>query len=77
MSIRDRLRRKPTQSASPSTSSTVPASTSQPARFDPTPYTVADTSFGGGHSSPSHCDTSGSNSYSSDSGSPSCDSGSY
>ncbi|MEU6594808.1 hypothetical protein ABZ923_37375 [Streptomyces sp. NPDC046881] len=67
MSLRDRLRRKPAKTST----TPAPASTSQPARFDPTPYTVADTAFGGGHSSPSSsCHDSGSSS-----SSPSCDSG--
>jgi hypothetical protein len=68
MSIRDRLRRKPT----PTSSSTSPSPASAPASglpgYDPTPYTSTDTSFSGGHhSTPSHCDTSSHHS------SPSCD----
>ncbi|MFF4733325.1 hypothetical protein ACFY3M_50640 [Streptomyces mirabilis] len=56
MSIRDRLRRKPTQT---STTAAPATSTSRPTGFDPTPYVDTTPTYDSGHhSTPSHCDTS-------------------
>ncbi|MFF7392480.1 hypothetical protein ACFZAE_29050 [Streptomyces scabiei] len=68
--FRDWLRRKPTQTSTGASSFAVRLA--EPSRFDPTPFTLIDTSSGGLSTTSLAChDSSGFGS------SPSCDSGGY